>query len=268
VPGPAVGQTLKGTATQYGATYYRVQTSGPSTLMFEGSPSMQLIGANPHGAPFEWWSNRGDSIDSRLTRPVDLHGVKSATLHFWIWYDIEKDFDYGYVEVSSDGGKTWRTLPASDTTTSNPNGQNYGNGFTGASGGDNPRWVPEAVDLTPYAGRQILIRFEYVTDDSYNADGFAIDDVEIPEIGFKDTAASDHGWHADGFVRIDNRWPEKYLVEVLSPSGSPPVQTMQLDASQHGSMKIAAGQTVTVAVAGLAPITTHTTTFELGLRPG
>lgn len=267
-PGPAMGSTLSGQAHQFGTDYYEIKPTAPATIVFDGERTTQLIGANPHDASLEWWSNRGDSIDTRLTRPVDLRHVHTATLHFWIWYDIEKDFDYGYVEVSTDGGKTWTTLATQDTTTSNPNGQNYGNGFTGTSGGTTPRWVAETANLDAYAGKQILLRFEYVTDDSYNADGFAIDGVEIPEIGFHGTTNTDDGWTAQGFVRITNQWPESYLVEALSPSSASPVQQMRLDANEHGTLKVPGGKTVIVAVAGLAPLTTHTAPFELRLQPG
>lgn len=264
-PGPSIGANVTGKANQYGATYYRIQPAGPTTITFSGTPQTRLIGADPHGAPFEWWSNRGDSVDSRLTRSVDLRSVKKATLHFWVWYNIEKDFDYGYVEASSDGGATWRTLPASDTTSSDPNGQNYGNGFTGNSGGQNPAWVPETVDLNAYTGHQILLRFEYVTDDSFNADGMALDNVEIPEIGFRDSTLSDDGWQAAGFVRIDNKWPESYLVEVITPSSKTPVQEMKLDGNERGTLNLAGGPSVILAVAGLAPITTQPAPFELGV---
>lgn len=267
-PGPRLGQTLKGTAYQYGAAYYRLEPNGAATIRFKGVPTVQLIGADPHDGPFEWWSNRGDSIDSRLTRTIDLRPVSKATLRFWIWYDVEQDFDYGYVEVSEDDGKTWQTLRAADTTDSNPNGQNYGNGFTGTSGGASATWVQETVDLSRFAGRKVLLRFEYVTDDSFNSDGMAIDDVEIPEIGFRDSATSDDGWQAEGFTRIDNKWPAAYLVEVISAGSTPPVRRIQLDASQSGSLKVVGGRApLIVAVSGIAPITTHTTPFELSMNP-
>ena len=266
-PGPAMSAALTGTVHQFGTDYYSIRPTGPATLEFSGAPRTELTGANPHGAAYEWWSNRGDSIDTRLTRAVDLTGVKSATLHFWIWYDVEKDFDYGYVEASTDGGRSWQTLSASDTTTSNPNGQSYGNGFTGTSGGSVAIWVPESVNLSSYAGRQILVRFEYVTDDSYNGDGIAVDGVEIPQIGFHDATLSDDGWTAEGFVRIDNQWPQSYLVEVLTRSATPPVQRMQLDARDRGRLAIKGGQSAIVAVAGLAPITTHSASFQVRLVP-
>ncbi len=265
-PGPSLGQTTKGRATQFGATYYQIAPASAAILRFQGAPTVRLLGGDPHGARFEWWSNRGDSIDSRLTRTVDLGAVRAATLSFWAWYDIEDGFDYAYVEVSVDGGKTWTTLATRDTTTANPNGQNYGNGLTGTSGGKTPTWVAESADLTPYAGRRIQLRFEYVTDDSYNADGLAIDGIQIPEVGWRDDVADDEGWVAEGFVRTDNRVPQRYLVEALG-SRSIPVRQASVDASGRAALPLAGGETVTVAIAGLTPLTRHQSEYELSLSP-
>jgi hypothetical protein len=266
-PGPRPGQPIHGIASQLGVTYYQIAADTPAHLKFTGTGIVKLIGADPHQSSFEWWSNHGDSIDSRLTRPVDLTTAKSAMLHFWTWYDIEEGFDYGYVEASTDGGHTWSTLPATDTTTANPNGQNYGNGFTGESGGKTPSWIHESVDLSKYEGQRILLRFEYVTDDSYNADGFAIDGVEIPEIGLKDPTTSDDGWTADGFTRIDNRLPESYLVESLDPSDPTPAKTISVGADGRASTTVPAGKAVVVAVGGLAAQTTHQAAYTLELVP-
>ncbi|GIT58344.1 MAG: hypothetical protein Ct9H300mP19_02920 [Dehalococcoidia bacterium] len=40
--------------------------------------------------------------------------------------------------------------------------QSYGPGLTGNSMG----WVQDSVDISSYAGQEILIRFEYITDDA------------------------------------------------------------------------------------------------------
>jgi hypothetical protein len=266
-PGPRVGQPIHGMASQLGATYYLVAADVPSHLKLSGTDVVKLIGADPHQASFEWWSNHGDSIDTRLTRSVDFTSVKSATLRFWAWYDIEEGFDYGYVEASTDDGKTWSTLPATDTTTANPNGQNYGNGFTGESGGKTASWIPESVNLSNYAGQKILLRFEYVTDDSFNADGFAIDGVEIPEVGLADQTTTDDGWTAEGFTRVDNRLTESYLVESLDPSDSTPARVAKVGADGSTSVEVKPGKRLVVAVAGLAPQTTHEAAYTLELVP-
>jgi len=46
--------------------------------------------------------------------------------------------------------------------------------------------VREKIDLTPYAGRPIVVRFEMVTDDAVNLPGLCIDDMRVPELGFSD----------------------------------------------------------------------------------
>lgn len=260
--GPALGQSVSGQAVQFGTTYYRIVVDRPAHLVFQGTPVVSRIGANPHSAPFEWWSNRGDSIDSRLTRTVDLSSVSTASLHFWAWYDIEEGYDYAYVETSLDGGKTWKTLPASSTTTANPSGQNYGNGFTGESGGSHASWVQETANLSPFVGRTILLRFEYVTDDSYNGDGLALDGISIPEIGWTDSASTDNGWQSEGFVRIDNRESQPYLLEVIDQNKTQ-VKEIMVDATGKAMVSLDPGATYVVAVAGLAPLTTQRSAYQL-----
>ncbi len=266
--GPARSKSVNGVASQFGATYFSVAPLQDGRLSFAGRTTTRLIGGDPKDAPTEWWSNHGDSIDSRLTRALDLRGVKTASVHFWAWYDIEEGYDYAFIESSVDGGKTWATLSTHDTTDTNPNGANYGSGFTGTSGGKTPIWVSESGDLTPYAGRNILLRFEYVTDDSYNGDGFAIDGVEVPEIGFKDDPVDSRGWNAEGFAKTRNIIPQTYLVEVLSPTTSPHVRRMTIGSDGRGSLDLTGGQPVVVAVSGTTRDTTHGAPFtlELGVR--
>ena len=179
-PGPTLNQSVRGHASQFGATYYRIDPSAPATLTFTGDPTVPLIGANPHVGGYEWWSNRGAAIDSRLTRSIDLRSVKSATLNFWAWFDTEEGYDYAYVEASTDNAATWRTLATSDTTRAGPERKKSRDGFTGTSGGASLRWLPETVDLSPEAGHVILLRFEYVTDPWVNGDGFVVNNVQIP----------------------------------------------------------------------------------------
>src|SRR5690606_26591901 len=83
--------------------------------------------------------------DAKMTRTVDLSGVRSATLTFDAWYSLQEGRHYAYVQVSTDGGATWEILPATDTVTTNPYALNYGGGFTGVSSA-------EAIRPFPYLG--------------------------------------------------------------------------------------------------------------------
>jgi len=233
------------TVHQYAAEYYDILPRGHRgtlTIRLTGAPTVRVIGNDPYEANNEWWSNRYDNMDSTLTRSFDLTNLrgKRATLEFATWFDLERDYDYAFVEVSPDG-QNWMTLKGAYTTTSNPNAANWGNGYTGISGNsDSPQWVQEHMDLTPYAGKKIQVRFEEVTDDAVNLQGFALDNIRIPELNFQDTLSTDNGWVSNGFIRSNNVLPEYYTVQALVYSGQTfSVSTMTIDpATDQGTLTV------------------------------
>jgi len=125
-----------GEVPQYAANYVDLPP-GAGAVTFSGNASVPLIAA-PVDAGGAWWSNRGDSMDSRLTRSVDLRGVADATLRFRAWYDLEDQFDYVYLSASADGGQTWHVLSGRHSTSDRATGNNYGVGWTASSG---PDWI-------------------------------------------------------------------------------------------------------------------------------
>ena len=257
-------QTLRGVATVEGsvapfaARYITVAPEGAdATIEFRGQSTAAVIAAEPFSGDRCWWSNRGDAIHTRLEREVDLREVEGATLEFQARYAIEEEWDYAYVMVSADGGERWEILEGRHTVVENPLGNSFGPGYTGSSGG----WLQERMDLTPYAGRQIHLSFEYVTDDAVNRDGLCVDDIAVPEIDFFDDAEAETGWTAEGFVRTDNRLPQEYLVYVVEhpADGSPRVRRMPLSAENTGSLRITGyGEEVEQVVVVLSSVTPAT----------
>jgi immune inhibitor A len=229
-----------GRVHQYGTRYIDLRGSAnPSSpdgqdvqVDFQGAPTVKLTANDPHSGRYQWWSNRGDDSDMTVTHAFDLTGLKSASLSFWTWYDIEKDWDWAYVAASTDGGQTWDTLKGAYSSNANVSGNNLGWGYTGKSGAGTdpdaaPAWVQEHVDLTPYAGKKVLLRFEYVTDDAVNRAGFCVDDIRIPELSFADDVESgDDGWAARGFVRSDNVVPEHFVVQLIEFGSQIRVRTL------------------------------------------
>lgn len=265
------------TVHQYAAEYYDLQPRGRHgtlTIRLQGAPTVRIIGNDSLGSPYEWWSNRYDNMDSTLTRSFDLSSQqgKHATLEFATWFDLERDYDYAFVEVSTDG-MNWTTLKGKYTSSTNPNGANWGNGYTGVSGGGSaPAWVQESVDLTPYAGKKVQVRFEEVTDDAVNLQGFAIDQIRIPELNFQDNASTDNGWVSNGFIRSNNVLPEHFDVQALVYQGSSfTVQPMAIElASGQGTLSIPGfgGQTshVVLVVSAYAAETTLMAHYQLNVR--
>jgi hypothetical protein len=261
------GGKLASTVHQYAARYVELPR-GNITVKLTAGLRTKVLPTDPHSAAALWWSDRADGLDSRLTRAVDMTKATKPTLSFWTWYEIERDYDYAYVAVSTDGGQHWATLPAAATTKDDPNGANLGNGFTGNSGGDKPGWIRQEVDLTAYAGKQIQLRFEYVTDGALSLHGFAVDDIEIPGV-FTDDAEADNGWQAEGFVRSTNLVAQRFVVQVLrfTDRGATAERrfvdngTLQLDVDTSNDRKAPL-----LAVTGLAVRTTQTAPFEVSVE--
>lgn len=137
-----------------------------------------------HSGTHAWFSGADNNLRNTLTRSVDLTSVSSANLTFWTMYDIEQNYDYGYLKVSTDNGTNWTTL----ATYSGPSANQ--SSFTMLS-----------YNISAYAGRKILLRFEYVTDYVVVRRGWYIDDIAVAGIGFTDDVESGAGnWTAVGWT--------------------------------------------------------------------
>ena len=247
------------TVNQYGADYVKIETDTPLTLTFQGDTTAAVVNNSAHSGVFQWYSNRGDDSDMTLTRAVDLRSVQQATLRYWVWFDIEEDWDYAYVETSTDGGKSWQILQPPLSRDTNPSGNAYGAGYTGTSDG----WQQETVDLSAFAGQEILLRFECITDDAISRPGLMLDDIAIPEIGFADDAEKGaNGWDARGFVRIDNIVPQKYTVQAISLDAPGKTRQLPLDNRNHGEWQLDAGKYVLV-ISAQAPVTSEPAAYHL-----
>lgn len=111
---------------------------------------------------------RGDYLDDAVTRlvspTISLPPLSRRTdrirMHFRHWYAMEEDCDFGYVQMSTDNGKTWSIL---------------GDSVTGVG----EAWYVRSIDLTSYSGRDINIAFYFTSDGSNTDSGWYIDDILI-----------------------------------------------------------------------------------------
>ena len=258
---------------QYAADYYTFPATNAVDITFEGSTITHLAATDAHSGDWAWWSNRVDESDTRLTFPVDLTGVKSATLHFFTWYDIEDMWDYAYIEISEDGGNTWQMQETDRTTTENPNGNAYGPGYTGKSNGATATWVEEEVDLTNYAGKKILVRFEYVTDAAVTRPGLFIDSVSIPEIDyFQDFENGPGDWQSEGWLLTNNLLQQRWLVQVIEPlpGGDVRIHHLNVDENGHGQLHLTdinRKKELTLVISALAPVTVETASYQFEISP-
>ncbi len=166
-----------------------------NTIKFDGVDFLPMPWesvADPLGSGNQvLWGNKGDELDNALIFEADLSGVDTATLTFDNYIDIEEQWDFGVVQVSTDGGQTWTSL-ANENTRSDVVEEGYPRikenlpGFTGYY--DN--WQKETFDLNAYAGQKVHVAFRYLTDWGYNDSGWFIDNIAIPEIGYSNDGSS------------------------------------------------------------------------------
>ena len=233
VTGRATPQTpFLGSVPQYAANYVELPSINGEAA-FSGEPSVDLVSV-PVDSSGIWWSNRGDNLDSKITRHVDLTGAAQATLRFRAWYDLEKQFDFVYLSASRDDGRSWQVLHAQHTSPDRSAGNNYGEGWTGSTGAG---WVDEQVDLTPFAGSSILLRFEYVTDQSYNG-RLCLQRPAHSRLGLDEPGAVEHAWNAEGWLRVDAPIPERWNLRLVRwTRAETTVEPVAVDADGHGDRR-------------------------------
>jgi hypothetical protein len=146
------------------------------------NPKWEATSSTYYSSPTCFTDSKNDNyvsdatVKMTLTNPIDLTGVNSPVLSFWTKFEIENDWDYGQVEISTNNGSSWT-----------PVGGDYSNPGTGSFqpngepvyDGTQSSWKFEQIDLSAYTGKQIKIRFELLSDESVERDGWYVDDIKI-----------------------------------------------------------------------------------------
>ena len=259
------------TVSQYGVDYIRLTCPGEHTLNFKGALKTGLLPQSSYSGDYSFWSNKGDESDMTLTRQFDFSDVSGPlTFSYWTWYDLEEDYDYAYLLASTDG-TTWEFIQTPSGTNEDPSGNSYGWGYNGVSG-DDMSWIREEVDLSRYAGQQVWLRFEYVTDAAVNGEGMLLDDFSIPEIGyFSDLEQDDGGWDAQGFVRVSNYLPQTFrLALVKNQGGKTVVEYLALPEDNQLDIPLQIGgevKEVTLVVLGTTRFTRQLAPYQIDFLP-
>jgi immune inhibitor A len=150
------------------------------------------VGA-PYAGSYQYFSGSGNDLDNSMTRSVTLP-AGAVSLSAKVKYDIELDWDYAYLTVN--GAPVATNL----SVNTSPNGQNFGNGITGSSGGN---WVDLTADLSAYAGQTVTLGFRYWTDAATAGSGFFVDEINVTGQP-TDGGETDTGWAFDGFTRASD----------------------------------------------------------------
>jgi hypothetical protein len=115
----------------------------------------------------------------------------------------------------------------------------------------------------------VLLRFDYVTDQSYNGQGFAFKNLSVPRIGLDENGAADAAWQAEGWLRVDAPVPERWNLRLVrwTPSG---VLVDPVPVAADGTVMFAlddAATRTTLVIAPTAPRTTLQANYSLVVSP-
>jgi hypothetical protein len=131
-------------------------------------------------------------------------------------------------------------------------------------------WLPQSVDLSAYAGKEILLRFETVTLPGAGGAGFAVDNLQIAEINFADGGEGAVEWALEGFSAVASSVSQPFIVHTfVSPTQteSPAVQALipPGDAATSGewSFRLTPNQQMIVAISAVSDETQVPALFTL-----
>lgn len=159
-----------------------------------------------------------------LSSEIDLTTATGASLSFFAKWDIENDWDYTQVEVSSNNGGSWEPQCGVYTNEGSNNGfQPQGEPLYDGVQND---WILEEIDLSDYLGETILVRFQFASDGAERRDGFYFDDLTISILD--DTVLNATDTVQDAFTLFPNPVQDRltikttttnYTVEIFNVQG-------------------------------------------------
>lgn len=180
---------------------------GGSTTIGWLSDQVTLSTVRSHSSTHSYEFLNQNDAKSILTS-VNPYTVQSNdTLKFWLNYDIEEDFDYFFVQISTNDGVTWNSLRGDRTDSTNPNGTNWDYGITGSS---NNSWLLCKHPINQFAGHSVYFRFIYELDGGTLGDGLWLDDVS-PSILRSDPWIYQANYTTDPFFEIE---PGTWMIQV------------------------------------------------------
>lgn len=201
--------TITEEVLSYGGRYFRLNRErgqAELTVSFGSEmPLFSMIGADETAAFYASGTTNNSLLSMKRTFDLTKAGAQVA-LSFRIATDLETDFDYLYLLSSTDGEKSWTQLQLPGGSDQNLSGFNLGNGLTGSSGG----WRDVSLDLSSFAGKQVVLRFDVITDQAVTGEGVLLKDFRLSDaMGL--SVSADDGWEMMGWSRYEsNRTPVSF----------------------------------------------------------
>ena len=180
------------------------------------------------------YGNAKNSSNSYFTLidTVNLTGSANPRIEFAMKWAMESTFDFIRLQASTNFGTTWINLQGRYTKT--VSGQ--------PSYTDIKHWKNEQINLTPYIGQKLKLRFNFVTDAGVPGDGYYFDNFKV--LNYIDTITSINS--------VSSSVPDKFRLEQNYPNPFNPSTQLEFGISDLGFVSLrvfnALGKEVAVLV--------------------
>ncbi|TDR18295.1 Ig-like domain-containing protein [Marinicella litoralis] len=136
-------------------------------------------------------------ISPQITLPLLDELQNNLTLQFWNKQTMESNgaecWDGGMIEISTDSGNNFTQI-SNDKLLTDPYDGPYTSGLlSGADAwcGDPQAWLNSVIDLTDWAGMNVVFRFRITTDGSVAREGWYLDDFKVQSCEYPDLIFED-----------------------------------------------------------------------------
>lgn len=189
-------------------TLYQTTDNDKPNMVRVDLPVKRTEGLAPFAGKFNFHSGKGDDLNNRMERTINVPAGSDVKLTFKAWYQIEKDYDFARVLVNG------QPIAGNITTMDDP----YKTGLVPAIAGESDGWIDAEFDLSAFAGQQITLGFDYVTDGGLAMEGLHLDNILLSVDGVEssvDDAESVSSFALDGYRVNDgfNEAPHYYLLQ-------------------------------------------------------
>jgi len=177
-----------------------VPATKKAQALFVVLPDKKVINdlGDPASGSYMFYSGMGDDLNNTMARTT---GISAGALTAKVRYDMEEDWDYAFLESSSNGGGAWAPVATNLSDTSGDQ-SGFNTSLTGITGVSAGHATGANVNLTATlpAGTNAL-RIRYQTDGAVAQTGFLIDDIAIGGSAVGTAETDTEGWVFNGFRR-------------------------------------------------------------------
>ena len=194
------GETMAGTTApgdlQYSTGIYEVSAFGSDYILLDNIKQLSTFwfdgeDEDPFGwtmTDMGWYSGAADLYNALLySAPYTVQAGDTLTIN--TYWDIEDYWDFGFVQVSTDGGNTWESL-ANEYTTYDHDPDAHPDiiaNLPGLTGWSTYTFMDDAYylfhdisfDLSAYVGQEVIFGFRYMTDWGTVYEGWYISDAHV-----------------------------------------------------------------------------------------